>query len=325
MKSKYNAGEPGESIDDILEEVRQVIEGRNFASLDEANAFLEEYMRKRNQQPLAAFHGLSAEQMFHFLHMPFDSPHLVTFTPAPEGALSAPIMRLFSLLLPEIPEKGLKATAKGNLPRQVVRNIALSYWGEEKYEEKTKDFQLNTELDFFHLHVTKIIAELAGFLRKREGKLFVTKKCRTLLDREGMAGIYLPLFRTLAWKFNWGYYHISIQLAIVQQSFLFTLYLLHRYGERWRDTSFYKDAFLEAYPHAVMEIGDRPNLGSAEKIVRTLYEARALTFFCDLAGLAEWRSIGEVMERKCEIRKTALLDAFVHFKPDIAKQDMRPS
>ena len=121
----------------VSDEIRDVMRGKSFASLDEVNAFLADYMQQRNRQQRADFQGLSSEQMHRVLSFPFDSPELVTVADAPTETETAPIMRLFVMLVDAIGEQGLKATATGNLPRNFVRASALAYWGEEQYQEYT--------------------------------------------------------------------------------------------------------------------------------------------------------------------------------------------
>jgi len=92
----------------VSDEIREVLQGKAFATLEEANVFIAAYMQQKNQRPMANFQGLSLDQMHRFISFPFDSPHLVTFTNAPEESLTAPIMRLFGMLVEAIGEQGLK-------------------------------------------------------------------------------------------------------------------------------------------------------------------------------------------------------------------------
>ena len=103
----------------VFAEIRQALEGRQFSSLEELRAFTDRFMRQRNQASLDEFHGLSPEWMHRILVFPFDSPELVTYAPLVAPDSSAPILTLFGLLAEAIGEKGLKPTAKGNLPRNV--------------------------------------------------------------------------------------------------------------------------------------------------------------------------------------------------------------
>jgi hypothetical protein len=147
------------------ESLRQALEGRQFNSLEEIQAFVEHHTLQQNQRALGEFHGLSPEQMHRLLNFPFTSPQLVGFPEVLDTGPKAPILTLFDLLVGAIGEQGLKPTAKGNLPRKFCRESALVYWGEQRYRENTQFGGINREDDFLDLHVTRLVAELAGLIR----------------------------------------------------------------------------------------------------------------------------------------------------------------
>jgi len=63
-------------------------------------------------------------------------------------------------------EKGLTATATGNLPRNVFREAASAYWGDESIREDGRIVPIGKEEDFSHLHVTQLVEGLSGLIRK---------------------------------------------------------------------------------------------------------------------------------------------------------------
>ena len=118
----------------------------------------------------------------------------------------------------------LKATAKGNRPRQFSQEAAQAYW--EASPDKALLGGINTEPDFFDLHTVRIVACMAGLIRKYKDRFILTKKCRLAMEN-GMGSVYLEIFRTYAQTFNWAFRDRYPDLAIVQHPFLYTLYLLH--------------------------------------------------------------------------------------------------
>ena len=96
-------------------------EGMQFGSLNEVRTFVGRHTQQRNQRPLDEFHGLSPEQMHRLLHFPFTSPELVCFPELLDTKPTAPIVTLLGMLLEATGEKGLKPTAKGNLPDSRTR------------------------------------------------------------------------------------------------------------------------------------------------------------------------------------------------------------
>jgi len=298
----------------VFAEVRQALAGHQFASLQEANAFLADFSRQQNRTGREDFAGLSPEQMGRLLYHPFDSPEIVTFPEVLAAEPTAPILTLFGLLVEAIGEQGLKPTAKGNLPRAFCREAALVYWGEDRYRERTRYGNINKEEDFFELHVARLVAEMAGLIRKYRGKFILGRDCRNLLGKFGMAGIYPRLLHAYAEEFNWGYRDGYPDLPFIQQAFLFTLYLLHCRGGSWLPHSFYEAAFLRAFPRVLDEVPPEAFFGP-EKTVRSCYTLRTLENFAGYLGLAEVEPTGrDRYDRQLRVKKSPLLDAAVAFQ-----------
>lgn len=300
---------------DVLDGLKQELAGREFSSLEEAQAFAGNFMQQRNQASADDFHGLSPDQMHGILNLPFSSPQLVTFPEQFELLPSAPILNLFNLLVEAIGEQGLKPTAKGNLPQKVCREAALAYWGEETYLHKTRYGNINKEVDFFELHVTRLVAELAGLIRKYKGRFILSRDCRRLLSKADLSAIYSRLFLAYTEQFNWGYWDRCQEICFIQRSFLFTLYLLSRYGDDWRPSGFYEDNFLQAFPLVLDEVEDHPTF-SAEKEVRIAYSMRTLEHFIGFMGLA---MVEQVEGAKpylfdCRLKKLPLLDIAIRWR-----------
>ena len=99
--------------------LRGYLEGQEFKSLNEAQHFVNTYSQSRNARPIKEFHDISPEQMMRLLHFPFDSPEIIQFESPKSDVSTAPLFKLLRLLIAGISESGAKATAKGNLPRNL--------------------------------------------------------------------------------------------------------------------------------------------------------------------------------------------------------------
>lgn len=282
--------------------------------MEGVQAFVEQHTQQQNQRALDEFHGLSPEQMHRLLNFPFTSPQLVCFPETLGIGPKALILSLFDLLIGAIGEQGLKPTAKGNLPQKFCREAALIYWGEERYRENTRFGDINREDDFADLHVTRLVAELAGLVRKYRGRFILSRHCRTLLTRDGLASIYPRLFRAFVEKYNWGYRDHYPELRFIQQAFLFTLYLLTQYGDSWLPDTFYADSFLRAFPSVLNEVPPRP-VFSPEEEIRNCYTWRSLVHFAGFLGLAEVEPISEErFSRQYRVKALPLLNEAVQFQ-----------
>lgn len=112
--------ESGRSQDaGVFNDLRQLMEGRDFGSLREAQAFVSWHMGQKNWAPLDDFEGLSPEQMGRFLHYPFSSPDLATFPERLATPPEAPLVRLFGLLAARASKPRRRATCP---PRHTHRD-----------------------------------------------------------------------------------------------------------------------------------------------------------------------------------------------------------
>ncbi len=292
--------------------LRQALEGQEFNSLEEAQAFTTNFMNQRNQRPIDEFHGLSPEQMHFVLNRPFAAPQLVTFPEKLDSLPEAPILSLFNLLVEGVGEKGLKPTAKGNLPRNFCREAAQAYWDAETYKKHTRHGQINKEEDFFELHVARVVAELAGLIRKYKGRFILSRDCRQLLATEGTTAIYPRLLRTYVEQFNWGYWDGYDEIPFIQHSFLFTLYLLSRYGNDWQSSDIYEDLVLNAFPSVIDEM-ECSAYTTPEQQFRSCYTLRVMKRFAAFMGLAvvERAEKTEMYIHNYRVKKLPLLDEAV--------------
>ncbi|MEJ2419082.1 MAG: SEC-C metal-binding domain-containing protein [Exilibacterium sp.] len=74
--SKENSTASGQGAAGISETLHKALESRQFNSLEEAQAFLDQITQQQNRRQLDEFHGLSPEQMHQMLNFPFASPGL---------------------------------------------------------------------------------------------------------------------------------------------------------------------------------------------------------------------------------------------------------
>ena len=252
--------------------------------------------------------------MHRFLYFPFDSPQLVSFPSCLDISPQAPVAKLFQLLYDAIGESGLKPTTTGNLPRQTCKDVALAFWGAERYAQAFRFGEIRSEPDFVDLHVTRLLAEVAGLVRKYKGKFIVGKECRKLMAEHGVAGVYPRLFQACVRQYNWGFRDRWQEIPMIQQSFLFTLHLLHRYGSTWRSSTFYEDCFVRAFRSLLHEVQPLGEYFSPEKVLRSCYSLRCLENFAEFMGMAEIeRDPADRYADAFQIRKLPLLEHTVVF------------
>ncbi len=297
---------------EINQDTLRAIEEQDFSSLEEVQAFVHQRMQRQNETPEDDFEGLSPGQMYRLLNHPLSSPEVVRIHPPQSDVSSVPVIRLFLLIADEI-GSGLKPTATGNLPQTVSRRITRAFMGEQKYAKYSRLGEIRSELEFYLLHITRIVGELAKLIRKYRGRFILSRDCRELLGQSDRATLYLRLFETFTTRYNWSYWHDNPPLPILQQSFLFTLYLLHCHGNRWRNEEHYQDAFLRAFPSAINTIESTPYITPVERL-RWQYSKGVLDDFTTFLGFSQKRPAAPTgIERQYEYKALPLLNEVIDF------------
>jgi len=296
------------------DDFKDFIAGQDFTSLEEAQAVASNFVKQRNERPHDDFQGLSSEQVHQMLHFPFESPSLFHFPETLRTDPEAPIVTLIQWIANAIDEKGLKATAKGNLPQKLCQAAFADYRKHLPENDFHRRMKINREDDFVDLQTARIILELAGLLRKTKGRFFLTKKYQRLVDKNGFAGLYPVIFKIFCREFNWAYRDGYDEVAFIQHSFLFSMYLLNLHGDDWRPFLLYEDDFLQAFPMVINEIEPSP-YSSPEDDLRSCYSFRGLQGFLHFMGLADIEIIpgDEPFPVKYQIKKRPLLDEVVRF------------
>ncbi|HEX7004323.1 MAG TPA: SEC-C metal-binding domain-containing protein [Trueperaceae bacterium] len=299
------------------EEIAHIMDGREFQSIDEAQELLDRLTEMRNHAPLEDFQGLSPEQMMRMLHFPFESPEVLSFGEVLDHEVEAPILELVRVILEAVGEDGLKATAKGNLPRALCREAAERWTNTVEYRWWKEPGDIRKEEDFPELNAARITAELAGLLRRQKGKFYLTQRCKRSLAESGYREIYPLLLRSYATEFNWAYRdNYPDGLDLIQQSFAFTLYLLARRGSSARSNGDYESWFQRAYPDLLHQVDANYSYRSAEELVADCYTLRALVRFAHFLGLARVEPVSDSQfEREYLVEKLPLLDECVRFEP----------
>ena len=263
--------------------------------------------------PLDVFCGLSPAQMHRLLYDPFGKESPARFNLELTDIPEIPILRILKQILTGLSQGGLKMTAKGNLPANFIRSVAFNYYGEEGFQEKTRYGGYRKEQDWGEIHTVRLTADLAGFIKKEKGRFRLTQKGERVFS-QGMDGkTFLDLFKAYTVKFNWAYRDGYPQMHIIQNSFLFTLFCLQRFGGETRSGVFYAEIFLRAFPIALNEMS--LPYRTPEEGTRRCFSLRALERFASFFGLADVRMPGRhELGLPLEVRKKPFLDSWISFR-----------
>jgi hypothetical protein len=201
----------------------------------------------------------------------------------------------------------IKLTGKGFLPTKMVADIYQQGFIKDELIESGIN-KLYKETDSMAINLTRILAELAGLTKKRNGKLSLTKSSEKY--RSNNDKLLRLLLTTFATKFNWAYYDGYQENGIGQFGFGFTLILLSKYGDNKQPDSFYAEKYFNAFPQLLE--GVQPNYGTLEKYTANCYSIRTFDRFLEYFGLVridKERKLGDSIKY---ISKSGLFDRIVH-------------
>jgi hypothetical protein len=266
----------------------EALKGHDFDNVEEAQQFAAQFQSAHNRQGIDDFHGISSEQMHLLLNAPFSSPQLVEFPALLPSRPDAPAILLYEMLRDAIGEKGLKATARGNLPRNFCREVAAEYYRDipDPMERSFTQFEIHRETDFPDMEKLRFILEGGGLLKLRAGRWMLTSRCRQLEKEGGSAAVYPAMLKTFTSLINWGYWDGYEELGIVQRSFAWSLFLLQQESREARSAAYYGEQFLRAFPAATMGLHETP-YRTPEQEVMYCFRIRFLDRFAAWFGLID--------------------------------------
>ena len=292
-------------MQDTFDEIREEMAGRDFDSIDEANAFLQIFMESKNRKPTQEFLGISPDQMHRMLSRPYDgTSDIVDFNVGlpPSEFQTIPVAERVLIFLNALSEsEPVKATKKGNLSLGFSKELA-----EKMYSNKGFPWfrRARSEEEMIDVLSLRHILIMCGWIKKRKGAFSLTKNGRAIVDGGFGGEHYLKLLKIFTTEFNWGFQDGYPEFYIIQQSFLFSLYLLKKKAMDYVDGRVIADCLIDAYPQMLAEVDEiyKP----AYEIVGDCVELRVLKRFGVYFGfLLEKREKQEGIYRERIFVKTA--------------------
>ena len=142
----------------------------------------------------------------------------------------------------------IKLTPLGALPRKILIELYDKRILPDEHIESGL-IKLWKEQDCISISSTRLTAELAGLVRKTNGKLNLTKKGVKLLQSENRINLFKHFFQSFTEKFNWSYNDLYPQNPIGQFGWAFSIYMLDRFGKQANPADLYAEKYLKAFPN----------------------------------------------------------------------------
>ncbi|TCP21308.1 hypothetical protein EV195_1214 [Tenacibaculum skagerrakense] len=281
-------------------------------NLKDIQRHIDQAMNEQNNRPIPEFEGYSPFEMHKILHFSFaiDSP-LELQKLSDTDYKNIPIINQIKYLTDLIDKKGdIKLTNKGFLPTKIVSDLYNQGFLKDEHIDNGIS-KLYKETDSMTINITRILIELAGLTKKRNGKLSLTKSAQKLL--EDNEALLRQLFLTFTNKFNWAYYDGYGENHIGQLGYGFSLILLSKYGQTKRLDSFYAEKYFKAYPKLLDLL--EPTYGTLENYASRCYSIRIFDRFLDYFGLIRIEEDKKGLDSIKNITKTELFDKLIKVRP----------
>lgn len=225
--------------------------------------------------------------------------------------VNSPILKQVDLLLNSIGEKGLKLTAKGNLPTKVVKELVLCCPTESdaKYFKFTKRFIEDEQIPAVRV---RVLCEVAKLIKVSKGKMHHTKLAQVYMKASDA-----EKFIYLLWQFaevNLAYFDRMQDLPLVNGIAFIMLQIIRDRPKMFREPKVYNAFFVEEFSIIVDKIVKEIKVDSyfpkdPFDEFESMVELRLFKNFFVPFGLVEER--GADYKEVYECAKTELLDALL--------------
>lgn len=296
----------GNKATEKLNELKDILENREFSSEEEMQAFLSDYPIQQNNLPVDDFFGLSPAQMKKILERKsITSAELkdivkISDSIKDEDVLKAPIIQKLLFIADWFHEND------GRLPLTSSRNIRPKYV-QSYYQRFFADHpifsKINREYRAPELHVLRFFLSDHNYIEERKTFIRLNEDGLTALSREAsLSSLYKEILIYLLEEFAWTYLvpeldEVSETFDFIQDSAIFSLFILKEKAGNYISHPDLYDNFLRAFPEydpycISRRRGDfsdshKSEENEHESLEMIFYRKLLLEFFAENLGLLE--------------------------------------
>ena len=245
---------------------------------------VEKLIYQYNNKSEEKFSGLSPFELHEIIHHPFGIKSAIQIQDKIDSQTlnQIPFFRICEEFLKILQrDKYIKLTPLGALPKKVMVELYEYKFITDSLIESGSS-KLSREQDSIAIQNARYVCEIAKLVKKREGKLSLTKNGEKLL--ENRESLFKLILTTFSFDFNWSINDGYPDEPIAQYGNLYTIYLLLKYGNESRENKFYTKKYLIVF-EKFLDLFDDLDYSSAEIQFSNCYELRSLYRFTDWFGL----------------------------------------
>lgn len=292
--------------------IKEYLQNTSFENFEDLQGKLTSIQSSHNAAPNEDFLGLSPDHIHRCLYQPYENTKdIVCFNSdiSSEIIHTAPIVQAAHYLMTFLAEQGpVKATATGNLPRKLVRQTYEYLANPTEAEESNISSEANVPI----LGVLRGILTREKFISEIKGKFSVTDCGAHIVENGFQYKEFMQLLKHYTMMFNWGFFDRHEELRIIQNSFLFLLYVLHKEGQESISCVELAKIYERAFPAIIKEIPQDEYSSKRVKLGRLL-QVRFIKRFCIHFGFVDIVGELESFISKVNVKTSRLFDEFFHW------------
>jgi len=232
-----------------------------------------------NNRPVENFLGLTPTEVHYLLYDTYGEKSILQFSNDLDDKTldQIPLFCIAEEYLKIVQrDKQIKLTPIGALPRKVMvelydKRILL----DEHIESGIT--KLWREQDCISIANARFTTELAGLVRKANGKLTLTKKGVKLLQPENRIELFKLFFQSFTEKLMWGSNDGYPDKNVGQFGWAFSVYMLMKLGNQAFTAEFYAEKYLKAFPDFITFF--EPSFSTPEEQLYHCYSIRTFLRF----------------------------------------------
>jgi hypothetical protein len=229
--------------------IERILQENPNVPIDDLNKKVQIAIDEYNNAAKNDFQGLSPQQMYDLLSKDWGEG-IISINPLKLDGNDIPFIKQIRYFINLVNDaKEIKLTKAGYLPPLIVKDIYNQNFISDMMIELGTT-KLIKETDVNNIVIMKIICIMSGLIKKRNNKISLTHNA---MKKMYSNDFFNKIFETVFKKFNWAYFDPFDDEPIGQFGNNYTLYLLHKYGDKWKKDIDYADLYFRAFPEFKMK------------------------------------------------------------------------
>lgn len=275
---------------------------------------IEDEVFRYNNSPSEKLSGLTPVQTHELIYNPLGENSCIKFSSFINNEIlnQIPFFRISEELLKIIKRDGfVKLTPLGALPKKVIVELYEYKFIIDEHIESGAN-KLWREDECISIKTARIVCQSTNLVKKSNGKLLLTKNGERCLKAENRVELFKVIYLIFTEKYNWAYNDGYSVEPVGQYGYLFSIYLLKKFGKKENALSFYSTKYLQVFEKFITLFNE--DYSTSEKQFNSCYSLRTFERFTEWFGLTKLTGKRNFFDDEdYKVSKTELFDRIFVF------------